>query len=226
MVSYSLPPKTKAKLINNTVTPRGEKENKPIISNSNRIDENIYDNFSIKLRPVVDAKFSIYAPISKFLSDFLMPFIKKQPNIITNPNLLIKILENIECPEGHHLHLITLDVVSLYPNMKTDIVIESLKSLLPEIRELSEFDCPISDISIINIVQFMLDNNLITFNGIVYRQLSGIIMGDNMAPALANIYVLYLQRKMISNFLDNPNILLNSNYIDDILIITAVKNSD
>jgi hypothetical protein len=187
-------------------------------------NDNLYKKYSLKLRPVVDAKF--FAPISKFLSDFFMPFVKKQPNIITNPNLLIKTIESLKCPPDHHFHIITLDVISLYPNMKTEIILESLEFFLQEIRELSEFDCSLSNLAIINIIKFMLNNNLITFNGMVYKQTSGIIMGDNMAPALANIYVQYLQKRSnSSSSLSDSRILVNSNYIDDILLITVLKNT-
>ena len=132
--------------------------------------------------------------------------------------------------------------------MRIEAVKEALTEFLNDIRKVSDFDCPLTDSQIITLIEFMMINNLIIFDEKVYIQRQGAIMGDNMAPALANLYMLHLHKKHFrhlnitstdsytseqshlrtneTTMQPQPYInLLFKSYIDDILHIIAIHKT-
>lgn len=104
----------------------------------------------------------------------------------------------------HDYHLISLDIVNLYGNIKLDL----LYNLLQEH----------SDPDLVKLTKFVCDNNYFSYYNDVYKQNDGIAMGTNAAPELANFYLLYCIDKFIINHW-TPEITFTKRYLDDIFII-------
>ena len=67
----------------------------------------------------------------------------------------------------------------------------------------------------LEILSFVLKNNIFSFNGEMYHQLYGVAMGTKLAPALATIYLALLEEAYLNTTPTPPFLYLR--YIDDIL---------
>ena len=105
------------------------------------------------------------------------------------------------------------DVTSLYTNISHADITEALTYFLEQRNLIST---PPADV-LIRATQHVVDNNYFTFEGQCYKQVHGIAMGTPMAPAVANLFMGWLERKI----LENSPVTLTQNqwkrFIDDIL---------
>jgi hypothetical protein len=98
----------------------------------------------------------------------------------------VKILE--EKRFNQKCFLFTIDFKSLYTNIPVEDAINSIKQLVWEYQNVipnTEF--------IIELLELILRNSLMSFNGEYFQQIFGVIMGTNVAPRLANIYMAKLE---------------------------------
>jgi Reverse transcriptase (RNA-dependent DNA polymerase) len=196
---------------------------KPIIPNTEHYNNVInLDNFQIPKfkilpkihkpdlsgRPIAGACAWITTQTSKILSHVLREIIKDWPHILKNSQSLINTCENHTIP--HNAFLVTFDVVSLYPNMDHTAIFNAVNNLVFPSNSQKQWSLDAS--------RFILKNSFVKFNNSVYRQKTGIAMGTNAAPELANIYVTDLveNKPIISS---NKHILLWKRFIDDIFTI-------
>ena len=79
---------------------------------------------------------------------------------------------------------------------------------------------------LIRATQHVLDNNYFTFEGQCYKQVHGTAMGTPMAPAVANLFMGRLERKI----LENRPVTLTQNqwkrFIDDIFVLWLGSQED
>ena len=79
--------------------------------------------------------------------------------------------------------------------------------------------------TLINALRFLIDNSFICFQGNVYKQITGIPMGTNCAPHLANIYLHVYENNYLTTLVRNGNIEIAKKpsnmfrYQDDCLLI-------
>ena len=113
---------------------------------------------------------------------YLKEFCCKFDSILTDSLSLVKILE------GKRFHnkcfLFTIDFKSLYTNIPVEDAINSIKQLVWEYQDAipnAEF--------VIDLLEVVLKNSLLSFDGESFKQIFGVIMGTNVAPILANIYM-------------------------------------
>ena len=108
--------------------------------------------------------------------------------------------------------LVTVDVSSLYTNIKHEDGIEALKSWLIENgtnQEKSEF--------IGTLAKLVLTSNYFTFNGKMYLQKQGTAMGTRMAPNYAIIFMNSVEQEILKNSKLKP--MIWRRFIDDVFII-------
>ena len=60
--------------------------------------------------------------------------------------------------------------------------------------------------SLIKAIEFIIDNNYVTFHWKIYRQIIGIPMGTNCAPYLANLFLSCFEYKYLSLLVTNGDI--------------------
>ena len=102
---------------------------------------------------------------------------------------------NIEYGPFEDVTLVTFDVTSLYTNIPHADITEALTYFLEQ-RNLSS--TPPANV-LISATQHVLDNNYFTFEGQCYKQVHGTAMGTPMAPAAANLFMGWLERKILEN---------------------------
>ena len=108
--------------------------------------------------------------------------------------------------------LVTTDVQSLYTNIPHTEGIQDLNRIL----EGTNID-PIKKLLICKVANLVLTKNYFIFNKRSYRQTQGIAMGLRMVPSYADIFMKYIEIKLIDTSPKKPKMKLR--FIDDIFMI-------
>ena len=97
------------------------------------------------------------------------------------------------------------------------------------VKEHSDAPQKYTEVEVINMLNFLLDNIYVSFGGCVFQQTTGIPMGTNCAPLLADLFLYYYEADFIQNIMRRVNgknkTLFNFTfrYIDDVLSINNSK---
>ena len=108
--------------------------------------------------------------------------------------------------------LSTVDVVNLYPSLTINLV---TKAIIEALKSCSSYENPMIKY-LVQLSEIALLNNFITFQGKYFKQIKGIITGDNNSVAIANISLHYIM--MRTTKLNKA--LIVRRFIDDIIVIS------
>ena len=153
--------------------------------------------------------------VSAYINYFLQPYMRLVSSYIKNSAHLINIVAKREFSSD--CRLVTLDVSSLYTC--TNISHEDALNTLDLTFENEEVDSPYAPpLSVLKtLLKHVLENNIFSFNGQVYQQRHGVAMGTKVAPALATLFLHFVEQGYLSSVTTKPSLWLR--YIDDILCI-------
>ena len=169
--------------------------------------------FPLKLRPIVSCTGGPTCKASAFLDRLLQPHMKSTKSYLKNSTQLVNILSNKRIPAN--AYLITLDIESLYTNISHDQAI---------ITFLKVFKNHPQVVFLLDLLKFVLKNNIFEFDNLVLTQTCGLAMGTKLAPALATIFIGQLEETFLSSRALKPEIWLR--YIDDIFLVWAHPLND
>ena len=130
-----------------------------------------------------------------------------------NATHVVRILENTQVPPTSYLA--SLDIESLYTNISFNMAIEVILKIFAGHPKL---------ILYLDLIKFVLLNNIFQFSGRIYLQVCGIAMGTTMAPALASIVVAHYEDKYLESLQQQP--LVWKRYIDDVLVVWPYSKVD
>ena len=172
-------------------------------------------------RPIVNNISSPTYSTSKHLHDLLFPLLYLIPSYIKDSNTLVLKLNNITLPKENFLF--SADVESLYPSIPIDLAINYVKRFLLRFKEFHNLNIEY----VLDLLSWVLRNNIIKFNNKYYLQIFGIAMGTPIAVALANIFLGMFEFDIYDNFSVNnikkPFMLYR--FIDDLIGIFYDCNS-
>lgn len=131
-------------------------------------------------RPIVSDCSSESYRVSEYIDFHLKPVANKHPSYIKDTGDFLSKLREVKAPKDSLL--VTLDIDSLYTNIKTDYGLESVKKMFDKHPNSLR-----PDKEILELLQLCLENNDFQFNGKWYLQTSGTAMGKKFAPNYANI---------------------------------------
>ena len=160
----------------------------------------------LRLEPIISATNGPTEKASEYIDRLLQPHMTQIKSYIKNSTDLIQTLRTLVIPP--HCLLVTLDVESLYTNISHD---EAIISFLRIVK-----DHPLK-VFLLDLLKYVLKNNVFQFDNLIFTQLCGIAMGTKLAPALATIYLGQLEEKFLNQQTLKP--LLWKRYIDDILML-------
>ena len=168
-------------------------------------------------RPIVAGHSWVTVGCSKLLTSLLKSMLPLFPNVLKDSASLIRILEQTTFESN--IVLCTLDVVSLYTNIPVDHAIEVLKQLIQE--NLHLFPRPELPELMVEMLEFVLKNNIMEYKEMVFKQIFGIAMGTPLAPVLANLYLAFLERVLKEKAAEAsiPWPILYKRFIDDCFVI-------
>ena len=84
-----------------------------------------------------------------------------------------------------------MDFNSLYTNIPVNDAIEMMKKLVFQFQNVVQ-----NAHFVIELLEIVLKNSLMKFDKEYFQQIFGIIMGTNLAPILANLYLDMLQEEL------------------------------
>ena len=162
-------------------------------------------------RPIVAGYNWILTPASIFVGHFLKDFYVKFDGILKDSISLVRILEKTKFEFG--IFLFTVDFESLYTNIPVLDAIEMIKRLVFQYQYVI-----LNAHFIIELLDIVLKNSLMTFDKEYFQQIFGIIMGTNLAPILANLYLAMLQEELKKKCVHDKKLkwpVLFQRFIDD-----------
>lgn len=164
----------------------------------------------LKSRPIVSAVNWFTSPVSKILSKKILPLFQNQSHVAKNSmEVGYSIAEFNLLPRNHRKkYLVTLDITDLYTNIDLTRLQQLLTNHDPYFAKLMNFVC---------------DNNYLSYHNSVYKQTNGIAMGTNCAPELANFYLLKLLDPIL---IENSNVSLYKRYLDDLFFMWNGSSSE
>ena len=172
----------------------------------------------LKGRPIAGAPAWPTNAMSKWLADRLRIHTQRYNTVLAGTKSLLQCLDQTTLNELDDTLLITLDVVAMYPSIKHDVAKLAVRS---ELREVT----PWLSAQEINLAMAILDivlcNTHVEFDGKVYHQLDGLPMGSPSSPEIANLVLARAEHAFINQLsaTDRGKLKLWKRFIDDGLIV-------
>ena len=161
-------------------------------------------------RPVISSNGSPTERISQFVDFFLQPYVSSSRSYIKDTNdFLLKLQELGKLPENSILF--SLDVVSLYTNIPTEMGIKCIEDFLSDHRSP---DAKPSNEMLIKLLEFILTCNDFEFNNEYFLQMFGTAIGTKVAPSYANLVVATFEKLYVYKYEKQP--MCWYRFIDDI----------
>ena len=164
-------------------------------------------------RPIISANGCATEKISAFVDIFLRPLVKETKSHVTDTSDFIQKIRDTE-KTLHGTIIGTMDVTSLYTNIPNDEGIQNIGDVLTTDRNSREKP---TNQTLIKLLEVVLKNNNLQFNGDHYLQIGGTAMGTKVAPSYANLYMRVLEEKLLEAYHLKPTTWYR--YIDDIFFI-------
>jgi hypothetical protein len=163
---------------------------------------------SLSARPIVSSVNTITYYASRYLHNVLYKYMVKLPTICTSSKSILPELDSLtNLPQTSVI--LCADVASLYPSIHLDFGLKALRSVL------TDFRAPYEEVNlIVDLLEWVLKNNYISFDSKTYLQVQGTAMGTPVAVTYANIVLYYIERNLITK-----NFIKYYRYIDDIFAV-------
>jgi len=162
-------------------------------------------------RPITAQHSYMLAPLSKALASILQQEVEQIAEIAKDSKHIIQQLEQFT--NNEQFVFVTYDVEQLYPSIDIRDAIRVLRGNVLSLRKFNGFWT--------KILQLIMFNNYVHANGQIYVQQTGTATGTQVAPPFANLYLYYKFKDALSN----ENILFQSRYIDDGLLLVKSETA-
>jgi len=136
--------------------------------------------------------------------------IDKSFGYIENSYQLVKKLNGLHLATDK-FDYVSLDVISLFANVPTNIALESISNRWSQIYRGTKI--PKSEF--LNAIKIILDSTFFKFNNKIYKQNFGTPMGSPLSPIIADIVMQDLEKKALEGL--KKEIPFYYRYVDDIL---------
>ena len=175
-------------------------------------------------RPIAASIRSLTYNASKLLDKHLQPIMKKFNSYLKNSFDIIEIIEERSFPPDSVI--LTGDVNNLYPSIN---IADGLSAVKAALQLFSSYPSSLINL-ILDLLEWVLRNNYISFGDTFWLQIKGTAMGTPVAVTFANIYLSMLEYELAQNVtashsLDLSAILIYKRYIDDIFAIFSDMES-
>lgn len=131
-------------------------------------------------RPIAASHSWVTVNVSRWLTAQLQPIAEKQATYLRDSEALVVELEDLEVPK--EVWLATYDVAALYPSISLSFALRSIH------HRLREANHPLTDV-IMPLLEWVMYNSYVEYDGKVYHQIKGTAMGTPVAPAFATLFM-------------------------------------
>ena len=163
----------------------------------------------VPLRPILSMINSPQHKIAKFLNYLLEPVLDYYSNYVIKDSFTF--VEKIRKIKTKNTFMASFDVKSLFTNVPLKEVIDICSQKLYELKKPH-----LSKENFVKLLKIATSDVRFSFNNIMYLQHDGVAMGSPLGPTLANIYMGFLESKIIPSFQDN---IQYHRYVDDCFVI-------
>ena len=163
-------------------------------------------------RPVISSVNCNTSKISKYVDHYIQPLATNVRSYIRDTTDLLNKMKNIGKIPANAI-LVTMDVKSLYSNIRHEDGLSALRNSLNN-RTIKSPDTTV----LITLMDHILNLNSFSFNDKFYLQTKGCAMGTIAAPSYAIIYMGEFEEMYIYPYIDN-DCLFYARYIDDVFFI-------
>ena len=166
-----------------------------------------------KTRPIVPSYASPTALAARWVHEQLFPYTKAIPTVCLDSLTYTEELHRLErsVPHGADFIIVELDVVALYPSIPIGPAIEAVRRFMEEDTTIK----PEARNLILGVLEWVMNNNYIEFDGMIYRQVDGIVMGSALSIVVANIFMYKaVEEQVLRAWVDK--LLSYKRYMDDI----------
>lgn len=167
----------------------------------------------LKFRPIVSCTNGPTQLASAYIDRLLQPHARQVRSFVLNSTAVVNTLREMTFPED--VLLATLDIESLYTNITHQQAIHAF---------MRRFSAHPRRVFLLDLLKFVLTNNVFQFDGLFFKQTCGLAMGTKLAPALATIVVGDLEEAFLVECEKQP--LLWLRYIDDVLCLWPHSEAD
>ena len=170
------------------------------------------------LRPISSGHSSCTANLSRYLDSFLKCAAQKTASYIQDTTHFINRLADIRLPaENNHTPiLVSMDVVSLYPNIHQQEGADACHHYMEQRTEKS-----ISSGLIKKLILFVLRSHTMNFLNRYFHQIKGTAMGTSMAVNFANLFMAKFEEDLLHTYKTKYNMepVIWLRFIDDVFFI-------
>lgn len=163
----------------------------------------------IPLRPIVSYIQSPFYNLSKYLSNILSKVIKKTQYYIKDSWTFKQFIDTVKL--NNNQKLFSLDIVSLYTNIPTDLAKEITRKRWNEIQEHTTL--PIEEF--LQALELTLNSTFFQYNNTFYKQTYGCAMGSPISSTIAELVLEDLEKTIIPKI--DYELPFFKRYVDDCL---------
>lgn len=156
-------------------------------------------------RPIVSAPSTCTYYPSLYLHRVLFVLLRKLPHICLSSSSVIRSLKSNKEAQC----VFTADVGSLYPSIPIEFGLSAMRASLVELSDFS----PQRINFILDLLEWVLRNNYLIFDGQIFLQIHGTAMGTPVAVAYANLVLYQIEKPLLAKT------LYYRRYIDDLLAL-------
>ncbi|CAF1545313.1 unnamed protein product [Adineta ricciae] len=171
------------------------------------------------MRIITCSKNTITSPVSKYVFHIIKELRSTISGVVTNTTSFVDKINYI--PLDRDENLASLDIQDLFTNIPVTRAIDIVIHRLTESKKLEDMKLTKTDIKRLLLVA--LNNSYFQFNNKFYRQTKGLPMGNTLSPLIADIYMDYYIKENMKEINNEKKIF---RYVDDILIITKMKENE
>ena len=156
-----------------------------------KVSEDCTDAKELPLRPIVTNIGTATYGISKYLAKLLKPLSVSEYTINSTNDFVDKI-KNEKVPQGYRL--VSFDVASLFTNVPLDYTI---KVILRKIYTNKLIKTKLKRHEMKELLEICTKELHFSFNGNMYKQVDGVVMGNPLGPVIANIFMVELENRQV-----------------------------
>ena len=190
------------------------------------------ENNGFPVRGIIAACGSPTERLAGFVDFFLQPGMTSLPSFLRDTKHTLQQIEQINCKVDNgeisldNVNLVSLDVVSMYPNMSDELGITACTEYLNS-RNLSLIDeeLQIASGNLIEALKICLQNNYFQFDENIYKVCGGVGTGIKLAPPYACIGMGKFEKIVFDSNVDLVHLILEwKRFIDDVFMLFKGSN--
>lgn len=165
----------------------------------------------LTLRPIISGVNSPNRGIAQLITNILTVAYNPNNNFFIKDSFqFCTFIHEFQLPDGYVI--VSLDVKSLFNNITIDLAKNSIEKHWDDIQS----HCNISKRKFFELIEFLFDTTVFSYNNTVYKQILGMPMGSPVSPILAQ----YVMDDLINDCLSKIEfeIPFLKKYVDDIIL--------